>query len=289
MPVSDAFERIEIEANGLRFPALALGSGPLALCAHGFPETATTFDQTLLHLAKAGYRAVAPWMRGYWPGPIAGVSTFHVNAVGADLVAIAGQLSPGTPCVLIGHDWGADAAYRAAALRPEQFSRLITIGIPHLSMIRIRPAIIWGLRHFATFQWKSRTLKKFRARDGAFVDEICQRWSPTWRFGPEETAAVKEAFAHEGCLEGAVAYYWDFVRPTSENRRLAARLDRTPIQVPTTMVLGTADAALRPHHLRERPDMFPKGVRVGWVPDVGHFVHREDFPSFARELDTALR
>ena len=55
-------------ANGLTFGARTCGDeGPLALCLHGFPDSAHTWDHLLPELAAAGFRAVAPWTRGYAP------------------------------------------------------------------------------------------------------------------------------------------------------------------------------------------------------------------------------
>ena len=118
-----AIESLELSANGLAFSALSCGDGPLALCAHGFPETAATFDRTLVALAHLGFRGVAPNLRGYWPSSVAGVERFHVNAIAEDLLAIGDALSPNAPFVLVGHDWGAFATYRAAAkIRANDFA-----------------------------------------------------------------------------------------------------------------------------------------------------------------------
>ena len=56
-----------ISANGVEFGYLETGEGPLALCLHGFPDSAWTWRHLLPALADAGYRAVAPFMRGYAP------------------------------------------------------------------------------------------------------------------------------------------------------------------------------------------------------------------------------
>ncbi|HVE81487.1 MAG TPA: alpha/beta hydrolase [Myxococcales bacterium] len=284
----DGLERWEAEANGVRFAGLSCGRGPLALCAHGFPETAETFDRTLVHLAGLGYRAVAPNMRGYWPSQAEGVRAFEVVDLADDLVALAEQLSPGRPAVLVAHDWGAFAAYDAAAMRPALFRALVTIGIPHTPVVKQTPRVAWGLRHFFAWQIRGPTLRRFRANGFAYVDEVYRRWSPTWRFGPEETAAVKEAFAHPGCLEGALSYYWQFMQPSAEGRRRHAELLRTPILVPTTLVMGKDDAAIRASGLRDRPDLFPRGLEAAWLDGAGHFVHREKPEEFCAVLTRAL-
>lgn len=269
-------ESVRIAANGLEFSALSMGTGgSLVLCAHGFPETAATFDKTLAYLAEHRLRAVAPHMRGYAPTTVAGISRFHGNDLGEDLLALADVLSPHEPVTLIGHDWGALAVYRAAAMRPERVRSLITVGIPHGAMVRPSLRLAWGLRHFVAFQLRGRAVAKMRENDFAGVDALYRRWSPTWNFSPEETAPIKETFRVPGSLEGALSYYWHFASQTKEEARRARELDKKSIPVPATIVLGTADRVLIKSDVRERPDIFPQGAELAWVDGAGHFVHRE--------------
>jgi len=288
MTTAQELERVEVEANGIRFVGLGCGSGPLALCAHGFPETAETWDRTLRHLAGLGYRAVAPNMRGYWPSSVEGVRSFEVADLADDLVALAERLSPGEPAALVTHDWGAFAAYGAAAMRPALFSHVVTVGIPPVPIVRRTLGAAWGLRHFIAFQLRGLTLRRFRADDFSYVDHIYRRWSPTWSFGPEETAKVKEAFRQPGCLETALSYYWHFARPSAEGRRRAREMLQAPIPVPITMVLGSDDGAIRPSTLRSRPDLFPRGLEPVWISGAGHFVHREKPEEWCRVLSRVL-
>jgi pimeloyl-ACP methyl ester carboxylesterase len=282
-------ETLEVTANGVRFSALACGRGPLALCAHGFPETAETFDRTLPHLAGLGYRAVAPHMRGYWPTAILeGPRSFHTVDLGHDLVALADALSPGQPVTLVGHDWGAEAVYRAAALRPDRFRALVTVGIPPIPAVRRTLRIAWALRHFVAFQLRDRTVRKFRADGFAFVDALYRRWAPTWSFGPEETAPVKEAFRQPGCLEAALAYYWHFMRPVDPSHGpRAVELMRVPLPMPLTVVLGTHDIGLTPGSIRPRPRRYPR-MEVVWIEGAGHFAHREKPEEFLAVLTRVL-
>ena len=270
-----AIETIDLQANGLTFRALACGAGPLALCAHGFPETAATFDRTLEALADLGLRAVAPHMRGYWPSSVAGVERFHANLLAEDLLAMGDALSPDAPFVLIGHDWGAIATYRAAAMAPERLRHVVTVGIPHPLTMKASIGLAWDLRHFALFQLTKRAAAKMRANDFAGVDELYRRWSPAWQVDPSETAPVKEAFRHDGCLEAALSYYRHFVKQTKDEARYARELDARPVRVPTTIVLGLADGAITPKRVRERPEIFVGGVETVWIEGAGHFLHRE--------------
>ena len=79
-----------VEANGVTFATLALGppTGPLALCLHGFPDTAHTWRYLLPRLAHAGYRAVAPFTRGYAPTTVPADGVFQTGALATDANAL---------------------------------------------------------------------------------------------------------------------------------------------------------------------------------------------------------
>jgi len=118
-------------ANGLEFGLLeAGGPGPLALCLHGFPDTAHTWARLLPVLARAGFHAVAPFMRGYAPTTVPADGAFHLGALTADVVALHEVLGGSDDAVLIGHDWGAEAAYAAAAFAPGQSTTTSSPGSP---------------------------------------------------------------------------------------------------------------------------------------------------------------
>src|SRR3546814_8292883 len=93
---------------------LEAGSGPLALCLHGFPDSPHTWRHLLPALADAGYRAVAPYLRGYAPSDVASDGCYQTAALALDACALHESLGGGDHAVLIGHDWGALATYIAA-------------------------------------------------------------------------------------------------------------------------------------------------------------------------------
>ena len=119
-----------VRANGLQFGVLEAGSGPLALCLHGFPDAAYTWRHLLPALAGAGFHAVAPFMRGYAPTVVPADGAYHLGALVADAVALHEVLGGDGDAVLIGHDWGAEAAYEAAAFAPDRWRRLVTLAVP---------------------------------------------------------------------------------------------------------------------------------------------------------------
>src|SRR5215470_6781862 len=99
-----------VRANDLEFGVLEAGTGPLALCLHGFPDCAHTWRHLLPALADAGFHAVAPFMRGYAPTGIPGDAAYQIGALAADATALHEVLGGTADAVLIGHDWGAEAA-----------------------------------------------------------------------------------------------------------------------------------------------------------------------------------
>jgi pimeloyl-ACP methyl ester carboxylesterase len=125
------FERGTVEANGLQFHYLAAGNGPLALCVHGFPDSPWTYRYLLPELARAGYRAVAPFNRGFAPTELpADRHHVHSSTMVADALALGEALAGGQEAVLIAHDWGAVAAWGAAGKRPELWAHCVILNIP---------------------------------------------------------------------------------------------------------------------------------------------------------------
>src|SRR5713226_3737093 len=113
-----------VRANEIEFALIEAGSGPLALCLHGFPDTAHTWRHLLPVLAGARF------MRGYAPSAVPGDGDYRVGALIADAVALHQVLGGDGDAVLIGHDWGAEAAYGAAAFAPDRWRRVVTLVVP---------------------------------------------------------------------------------------------------------------------------------------------------------------
>ena len=123
-----------VTANRLQFGVLEAGSGPLALCLHGFPDSARTWRYLLPALADAGFHAVAPFMRGYAPTDIPEDGCFGLGALVADAVGLHDVLGGDDRAVLVGSDWGAEVAYGAAAFAPDRWRRVVTLGVPPLAL-----------------------------------------------------------------------------------------------------------------------------------------------------------
>ena len=120
-----------IETNGIRMHLLEQGHGPLVLLCHGWPELAHSWRHQLAALAGAGYRAVAPDMRGFGgtdaPDDPAAYTLLHLTG---DMVGVLDALGADT-AVVVGHDWGAPVAWHCALFRPDRFRAVVGLSVPH--------------------------------------------------------------------------------------------------------------------------------------------------------------
>ena len=119
-----------VAANGVDVTYFECGDGPLALCLHGFPDSAHTWRHLLPALAAAGFRAVAPFTRGYAPTSVPDDGLFQTGALSADANAIHEALAGDADAVLVGHDWGAPTVYGAAAVAPDRWRRVVGLAVP---------------------------------------------------------------------------------------------------------------------------------------------------------------
>jgi pimeloyl-ACP methyl ester carboxylesterase len=271
------FETGTVEANGIAFHYLAAGKGPIVLALHGFPDSARSYRHQMPALAAAGYRVVAPFMRGYAPTEIPEGGYFGVPALAADAVALAKALSE-QPVILIGHDWGAAAAHAAAAMAPERFSKLITIAVPY------GPAFTQSLVTSPDQQRRSWYMFYFQLpfaetavamNDFAFIDRLWRDWSPGWEYPPAEMKALKATLGAPGVLTAALSYYRHTFNPPPDAPSLAEVSAPRPIAVPTLYLHGRNDGCIGVELADGMEAYFAKGLRKEIIDGAGHFVHQE--------------
>jgi len=125
-------EVVEIDLAQVTLSALAWGppDGPLVVALHGFPDTAWTWRHLGPHLARLGWRVVAPNLRGYAPSGLPRDGSFHVGAVMSDSVNLHERLGGDERAVLVGHDWGAIAVNALNAHADSPYSRAVTLAVP---------------------------------------------------------------------------------------------------------------------------------------------------------------
>jgi pimeloyl-ACP methyl ester carboxylesterase len=199
-----------VEANGLTFAYLAAGDAdaPLALCLHGFPDSAWTWRHLLPSLAAAGYRAVAPWMRGYAPTTVPADGHYQAAVLGLDACALHAALGGGDDAVLIGHDWGALAAYAAVHEPSTTWRRLVALAVPPPATVANAFFSYDQLRRSWYMFFFQHPLAEMAVPldDLAFVDRLWADWSPGYD-ASEDLPRVKDALRDPANLAAAIGYY----------------------------------------------------------------------------------
>jgi pimeloyl-ACP methyl ester carboxylesterase len=279
---TDSPRTLELSSEARRFTALAQGEGPLVLCLHGFPDHHRSFRHQLPALAEAGYRAVAPLLRGYEPSSQLRrrVADYHCLAIASDVETWARQLGDGEPVHLVGHDWGAVVASLATAREPGLFRSATSIAVPPMHAvqagIRRHPGQLRNSWYMLFFQLRGVADRAVAARDFAFLEKLWRDWSPGWRWDPEDMATLKETFRQPDVLWSALAYYRAMLNPMLPESRETRRLSELPIDVPTLAITGERDGCMDTRIFDcLDPALFPKGHRVERIAGAGHFVHQE--------------
>jgi len=119
-----------VESNGIHINIAELGEGPLVLLAHGFPESWYSWRHQIGALAEAGFRVVAPDMRGYGKSDAPqAIDQYTILHLVGDIIGVLDALGAPT-AVIVGHDWGASVAWQAALMRPDRFRAVAALSVP---------------------------------------------------------------------------------------------------------------------------------------------------------------
>jgi pimeloyl-ACP methyl ester carboxylesterase len=278
-----------VRANGLQFGVLEAGSGPLALCLHGFPDSADTWRHLLPALAGAGFRAVAPFMRGYAPTAVPADGAYHLGALVADAVALHEVLGGDGNAVLIGHDWGAEAAYGAAVAAPDRWRRLVTLAVPPAALDEVLFNDYEQLKRFFylfMFRDPAGFAELVLARDDmAYLDKLWRDWSPGFQPG-EHLTRVKQCLRQPANLAAALGYYraagvagvaGAAGEAPGTADRYAAEQQAAGRQAPqpTLYLHGARDGCIGVDLARGSERFLAPSSRMIVIDNAGHFLHLE--------------
>lgn len=275
-------EIVILERGDLRFTAYADGDGPLVLCVHGFPDNALTFQHQFAALVAAGYRVIAPTIRGYEPSSQPKGGDYRIEELAADVIAWIDHLGE-DKAHLVGHDWGAVMAYVACARAPTRFHSLTTLGIPHPARftgigIRKVPAQLLKSWYMMFFQLPALPEHAIQRSDWALLRRLWKSWSPGLDLSAETWSALRETFEAPGVREAMLSYYRLNVSPP-----ILLGLARSPINslgdVPVrTLAIAGADDGCMDNRLYDYTMLerdFPAGLRVERIAGAGHWAHME--------------
>jgi pimeloyl-ACP methyl ester carboxylesterase len=270
-----------IATPSVTFHALEAGTGPVALCLHGFPDDARTWRHQMPALVEAGYHVVAPFMRGYAPTGQPADGRYDAMALGEDVAALLDALDA-RDAVVIGHDWGAVATYFGSLLAAARIRAIVTLAVPY------GPGFFQALRGDYAQQKRSWYMLFFQhalaaealARDDfAFLEHLWRDWSPGWTPPPETLEAVRATFRRPGTVQAALGYYRAsmgpvFDAPPEQLDGMLAGMG-LPIAAPALYLHGAGDGCIASDLAAGMDAYFPAGLRTEIVPGVGHFLHHE--------------
>lgn len=266
-------------ANGLELGYLEAGSGPLVLCLHGFPDSAWTWRHLLPALADAGYRAVAPFLRGYAPSAVPADGHYQTAALAVDACALHEALGGDGDAAIVGHDWGAMATYIAANHEPERWRRVVTMAVPPAG------AVAGGFMSYAQLK-KSWYMFFFQhplsdvvvgMGDLAFVDGLWADWSPGYD-ASEDLPRVKDALRDPANLAAALGYYRATLGGVGLDPALEAVQNKANevTSQPTLYLHGRTDGCMGVELAESaRAFLTSPGSRMEVVEGAGHFLNVE--------------
>jgi pimeloyl-ACP methyl ester carboxylesterase len=258
-----------VEGNGIRFHCLTDGAGPLVVLLHGFPQFSYEYRHLLPALAQAGYRAVAPDMRGFGETTRpARIEDYALKTLGGDVAALVDALGE-SRAHLIGHEWGGTVAAEVALSYPERVDRLILVnGAPVITLGR-------AIHHSWRQRLRSSYILFYR------IPRLPELWLTAWHgrairrlladgaFSAEDLAAYRDAICQPRAAWAGLAYFRSIAHTIKDD---ADRLRGKRITSPTLVLWGERDRILRRDLTRWLDRQFTSPPRKVFFPDVGHWL-----------------
>ncbi len=260
------------------FEVLTCGEGDtLALCLHGFPEVALSWESQMRTLAGMGYRVWAPNQRGYGRTSRPGrVQDYAIESPMADVAGLI-DASGAKRVVLLGHDWGAIVAWCFATRQLRPLERLVIINVPHPVCFARALRRRWGQRlrsWYAGFFQIPRLPEWLLSRRGAkpVVDMLLRTSTAPKTFPRDLLEATRANAAQPGALKAMIDWYRAFLRGGGLRRQL--RLGFPPIGIPVLMLWGEKDTALAKYTTDGTAEFAPQ-LDLRFLPGVSHWVQQD--------------
>lgn len=253
-----------------------------ALLLHGWPDDAHTFDELSPALHRAGYRTIAPWLRGFGSTRFRSDATMRSGqmvAMAQDALDLADALGIDRFAV-IGHDWGARIAYILAALFPDRITHCVALSVGWTPGEMQTPRLLQAKAFWYQWFMATRAGATFVRNQGiAFARCQWETWSPAGWFDEATFDAVAQSFANPDWADITLHAYrvrWgeadaDPAYAALEARQKAAQT----ITVPTLMIQGGEDRCVLPSSSEGREQYFSASYAREVLEGVGHFPTRE--------------
>ena len=292
---------IDVPAPTVTLKALTWGpadgpiAAPIALCLHGFPDTAYGFRKLAPHLVAAGYRVIAPFMRGYVPSSVPADRSYHMGALMDDALRVHAASNPTADDVVIGHDWGAIAATGLAAMPESPFRKAVVMSVPPSAtllgvrrpgLLKLLPGQLVRSWYISYFQ-----LPFAPERSGSWIVPLLwRRWSPGYP-AQEDLRHVDAAIGAPERWRAALGPYRATIRNSSPPAQYAElhRWWTEPPQLPTLYLHGAQDGCMTAKFAPFVRETLPDGSEVAVIERAGHFLQLEQPDEVGRRILDFLR
>ena len=261
------------DVGDVRLHYVEAGEGPLILLLHGFPEFWYGWRLQIAPLAAAGFRVVAPDMRGYnLSSRPDDVHAYDTDQLTADIVGLIKERGAQSALV-VGHDWGGSVAWATAMKYPEVVDRLAILNAAHprkLSEGLHHPGQLRKSWYFFFFALPEVPEAIVHADRWHFFRHFVSAARPAYT--PEEMDRYIDAWSQPGAATGMINYYRSSVRQSQDKATASIR----PISAPTLVIWGQQDQYLGQELAEPEHDDVPNLDRVERLPDASHWVHHDE-------------
>jgi pimeloyl-ACP methyl ester carboxylesterase len=267
-----------VQLPKLRMHYVEAGAGPLVVLLHGFPESWWSWRHQVRPLVDAGFRVIAPDLRGY--GETEKQGPYDLDTIVGDVCALIESLGE-KQAKIVGHDWGGAVAWHLASFRAEFCERLVVMNCPH--PVVMQRTLLGRKRSWA--QLKKSWYFFF------FVLPVIPEWALTKddaaltrktiasasvdrsHFTEEELRPFRDGIQRPGAASAMIGWYRTAVRDGF--KQAFAPRKYPDIAVDTMLVWGMGDPALGFDDLVPGTDRFVPKLKVEQIANCGHFVQAE--------------
>jgi pimeloyl-ACP methyl ester carboxylesterase len=258
-------------------------NGLPVILLHGWPDDARTWDRVLPALHAVGRQTYVPYLRGFGPTRFRDRSiarSGQLSALGQDVIDLADAIGL-KHFAVVGHDWGARAAYITAVLAPDRVTHCVALSVgwgtndprQRLSLKQIQN--YWYHWYMAL----DRGADLLRHERNVFTRYIWAIWNPNWRISDQEFEITARSFDTTDWVEVVLHSYrvrWGLAERDPRYASVEARLSDNPsLKVPTLVIHGGADPCNDPSTSEGREALFTASYQRVVLDGVGHFPQRE--------------
>ena len=274
----------------IHFHTYGKPTGIPVILLHGFPDAPIGYQDVIDHLDLKDLHLFVPYLRGF-----GATEVLSLDLVGGQEAALAHDLLAFADALglrrfhLVGHDWGARAAYAASVLAPDRIVSLLALASPYVAYAGDDPPPAQINAYW--YQWFFQMQlgrKVFSADPVAFCHQLWRSWSPDWDFSASDFKEAAQAWSNPQFADIVLHYYrtrWGGALSLPAYADLQARLNASPkpkISVPTLFVQGGSDFCSLPSGSEDQSSGFSGEFERVLLKGLGHFPHREDPKAVAK-------